>query len=287
MKILIFGASGMLGHRLMIQLSKYHEVYGTIRDAAGTSFSGEAHIIPMIHPYEWCVEKAFAATKPNVVINCIAAIPQRNPSIEKSIDINAKFPHMLASLAKQFNARLIHFSTDAVFSGKRGNYTENDEPDGNDTYALTKRLGEISDQEHVLTLRCCPIGRELNGAHSLVEWFLAQTGEVKGYTKAHFNPLSTHEIARAINDYVLPRRDLQGVYHIGGDVWSKWEILKVLNSAYRPDNPIEVSLDSDVECNRHLNTLRFQTATGYRPHFLHQMVQEMAADNALYEGVHA
>lgn len=284
MKILILGASGMLGHRLFIELSKHHEVYGTYRSKF--PFFGEAtRMFRMSVMFGKEARTPIEEIHPDVIINCIAAIPQAGYDAEYMISMNASLPIKLADLCRQYGIRLIHFSTDAVFSGKRGNYTEDDEPDGSDTYALTKRLGEISDQEHVLTLRCCPIGRELNGAHSLVEWFLAQTGEVKGYTKAHFNPLTTHEIARLINDYVLPRPDLHGVYHIGGDVWSKWAVLKCLNSAYRPDDPIEIVQDDSIVRNRHLNTQRFQTETGYRPRFLHQMLQEMVADNALYEKV--
>lgn len=286
MRILILGATGMLGHRLMIELSKHHEVWGTYRDNI-PAFADSHYFVRMsIYDWQWTVD-AIKNVNPDVVINCVTAIPQRNPTAQDMISINALFPHSLAASCRIRNIRLIHFSTDGVFSGKRGNYTEDDTPDATDVYGMTKRLGEIADKPHVLTLRCCPIGREIGAKKSLVEWFLAQTGTVKGYTNAIFTPLTTHEIARILNDYVLPNGELSGIYHIGGAVWSKWKVLEVLKAAYKPNDEFEINQDDSVVANRHLNTQRFQDATGYRPRFMHQMVQQMRADNALYEGVTA
>lgn len=287
MRILILGANGMLGHRLFIELSKHHEVWGTVRGGGILSFADSDKILPYITlPLAYPLIEVVKEIRPDVVINCIANIrhqPDNKYSKLVTIEANSIFPIDLAICCEEHNARLIHFSTDGVFSGKRGNYTEDDMPDATDVYGMTKRLGEISDQKHVLTLRCCPIGREIGAKKSLVEWFLAQTGTISGYTNAIFNPLTTHEIARMLNEYVLPNPDLHGLYHVGGDIWSKWKMLLVLKAAYKPTEEYEINQDDSVVINRHLNTQRFQEATGYRPRFLHQMIQVMRADNALYE----
>lgn len=288
MKILILGATGMLGHRLFIELSKHHEVWGTCKgwkqflpdDRAMSLSVGAVGWKPRL-------KNVFENTLPDVVINCIAKVHPADNRFDKlaCIEINATFPYELMYTAHEFNARLIHFSTDGVFSGNRGNYTEDDTPDGTDTYALTKRLGEITDQEHVLTLRCCPIGRELplSAKHSLVEWFLAQTGEVKGYPHASFTPITTHEMARLLNDYILPQPDLHGIYHVGGRMPHKFSLLKDLAEVYGRD--IEIVRDESVFYNRSLIGEKLFNNTGYTVPPIYPMLEEMAADNALYEKV--
>lgn len=287
MRILILGATGCLGHRLFLELSKHHEVWGTTRGKQTPSFADSERIVfDVVSDIEDDLYRAFRWVKPDVAINCIAAIPQRNASIHRAIAINAALPHALVGVCADYDARLIHFSTDGVFSGKRGNYTEDDTPDATDVYGMTKRLGEISDQKHVLTLRCCSIGREIGAKKSLVEWFLAQTGTVKGYSEAWFNPVSTHQIAHMLNDYVLPNDELHGIYHIGGGaVLNKLSMLRYLKGAYSRD--IEIAPYEDSYCNRTLTTRKFYDATGYNSPTMEDMLTEMAADNALYEGEHA
>ena len=128
-------------------------------------------------------------------------------------------------------ARLIHFSTDCVFSGKKGSYLENDVPDAMDLYGRTKLLGEV-DYPHAITLRTSLIGHELNGTRSLVNWFLAQEGSVRGYTKAIFSGLPAVEIARVIEKYVLPHPELHGVYHLSADPISKHDLLSIVKDVY-------------------------------------------------------
>lgn len=289
MRILILGATGMLGHRLFIELSKHHEVWGTWSGGwfpKGFPKDRFAFLKAPVEPYSG-LKPLFADTCPDVVINCIAVIrpDQRVPL--PAIQVNAEFPYELMFATHEHDIRLIHFSTDGVFSGRKGNYTEDDTPDATDVYGMTKRLGEISDKKHVLTLRCCPIGRELplSAKRSLVEWFLAQTGTVKGYSNAWFNPLTTHEIAHMLNDYVLPNGELHGLYHVGGVVWSKDIALRHLNRAYAHN--VEIIPDDSVDCDRTMVRTKFYYATGYTHPTMEDMLTEMAADNALYEGVTA
>jgi dTDP-4-dehydrorhamnose reductase len=288
MRILILGATGLLGHRLFIELSKHHEVWGTYRDDDIPTFGNKDYFVEMLDCNWQDADRAIEITTPSVVINCTAVIPQRHYIIQDMIRVNSEFPHDLATICRGKGIRLIHFSTDGVFSGKRGYYSEDDTPDATDVYGMTKRLGEISDKSHVLTLRCCPIGREIGAKKSLVEWFLAQTGTIKGYAKAQFCPLSTHEIARMLNDYVLPNGELHGLYHVGSQPIDKFSVLGALKDIYKRTE-VTTLMDLEPKPDRSLNTVKFDLATGYRaPSWGRgKMLEEMAADNALYEGEHA
>jgi dTDP-4-dehydrorhamnose reductase len=290
MRILILGANGMLGHRLFIELSKHHEVYGTVRNGTIPSFANRDQIYTYITaPLALPLIEVVKEIRPDVVINCIANIrydPDNKYSKLITIEANSIFPIDLANCCEENNTRLIHFSTDGVFSGKRGNYTEDDTPDATDAYGMTKRLGEISDQKHVLTLRCCPIGREIGAKKSLVEWFLSQTGTVKGYTKALFTPLSTHKIASVLNDFILPNGELHGLYHLTlGDVISKYDFLCGIRGNFNHD--IEIVPDGSVSINRTLNSNRLVIPLSGNFDDYIMMLETMAADNALYEGEHA
>lgn len=288
MRILILGATGMLGHRLFIELSKHHEVWGTYRDNIPT-FADKHHFLHMgVVDWQWNVD-AIQSVKPDVVINCTAATPQRNPTPQDMISVNAMLPHDLAASCGIRNIRLIHFSTDGVFGSilppAWGNlHDENDVPDASDVYGMTKRLGEINDKPHAITLRVCPIGRELYTKHSFVEWALSQSGTIQGYKQALFSGITSHELARVINEYVLPHPELSGLYHVGGGVNSKYNVLMLLKAAYQL--PIEIEL-SHSGIARGLSTKKFQEATGYVPPSWEDMIKTMAADNALYEGVTA
>lgn len=285
MRILILGASGMLGHRLMIELSKHHEVYGTLhKNFELARLRSDLNCIPMSLGYMQALG-SLGELSLDVVINCIAAIPQGDVNTAQMIMYNAHAPHVISNACEEYKARLIHFSTDGVFSGKRGDYTEADTPDATDVYGMTKRLGEISDKPHVLTLRCCPIGREIGAKKSLVEWFLAQAGTVKGYANAKFTGLTTHEIARIVNQCILPRPDLHGLYHVGGAPISKYDLLNQLK--YISEHDVNVDADYSVQPNRTLNSKRFFDETRYVTTTWNSMIDEMAADNALYEGVTA
>lgn len=288
MSILILGATGMLGHRLMIELSKHHEVWGTWRGSfLPPVLPKEQLILFGVQSANWYenLRKAFITAAPDVVINCIADIRPMPTRPLDTINVNAAFPHEVMYMTHDFDARLIHFSTDGVFSGKRGNYTEDDTPDATDVYGTTKRLGEISNQKHVLTLRCCPIGREIGAKKSLAEWFLAQTETVKGYSNAWFSGLTTHEIARVLNEEILPNTDLHGVYHLSGEPINKHHLLNLLKMYYNHD--VEIERAESVVIDRTLDSTRFRQMTEFNPISWKRMLEQMAADNALYEGVTA
>lgn len=273
----------MLGSTLFRKLSTYSslQVFGTVRDSRSTSFLPaplHGKLIPNINiEGETDLLAAFAASKPDIVLNCVGIIKQLPSSHNhlESLTINAILPHRLANYSKAMGSRLIHFSTDCVFSGKNGMYQETDLPDAYDLYGRSKLLGEV-DYDNSVTLRTSIIGHELNSSNSLVDWFLSQSGNVKGYRKAIFSGLPTIEIARVVGDYVIPDEQLSGLYHLSVHPINKFDLLSIISETY--GKRIDITPDDQVEIDRSLNSDRFRLATGFKPKPWKQLIKEMHDD---------
>lgn len=268
MRILVLGVTGMLGNAMFRVLSAAveHEVYGTARsDSARRHFDDTAAVRIIggvdVENHDSLVQ-AFALTRPQVVVNCIGLVKQLASVTDplRAIPINSLLPHRLASLCQLTGARLIHFGTDCVFSGAKGNYLETDFPDANDLYGRTKLLGEV-DYPHAITLRTSIIGHELSGKRSLIGWFLAQEGIVHGFSRTIFSGLPTVEISHVVRDVILPRRDLRGVYHVAASSISKYDLLHLVAEVY--GKKLELVPDEQPVIDRSLNADRFHAATGY------------------------
>lgn len=282
MKVLIFGVTGMLGNAMFRVLSECADliVYGTARSkSACHHFSGDLSrriIVGTDVENNDSLVKAFAAVRPDVVINCVGLVKQLADANDplQAIPINTLLPHRLAALCQAAGARLVHISTDCVFSGVKGNYLETDFPDAYDLYGRSKLLGEV-DYPHAVTLRTSIIGHELSGHRSLVNWFLAQQGSVKGFTRAIFSGLPTVELATVVRDVVLPRKDLHGLYHVSAKPINKFNLLKMLAQAY--GKIIEIKPSEEIVIDRSLNSDRFKEVTGYAPPEWEILVQRMCA----------
>lgn len=268
MKILVLGASGMLGNAMVRVLSEQPgwEVHGTIRAAGAKRYFNE-EIAGRLHSgvdveNSDSLSQAFIRVRPDVVINCVGLIKQLTEAEDplQAIPINALLPHRLARLCELVGARLIHMSTDCVFAGDKGNYRESDPADAKDLYGRSKFLGEVA-YPHTVTLRTSIIGHELQSAHGLVGWFLSQQDRCSGYTKAIFSGLPTVALAQVIRDVVIPRTDLSGVYHVAAQPISKYELLKLVADVYGKN--IEISPSDKLVIDRSLNAERFTNATGY------------------------
>lgn len=279
-RVLVFGASGMLGSTLFRAFSRdpHFETFGSIREASAKfHFVPELHdtLIPNVHlDGESGLLTAFAVAKPDVVINCIGIIkqlPNANDHLE-SLAINASLPHRLAKYCDATGARLVHFSTDCVFSGKQGHYREEDFPDAYDLYGRTKYLGEVR-YENSITLRTSIIGHELNRSKSLVDWFLSQSGEVKGFIKAVFSGLPTIEVARVVKEYVIPNPKLSGLYHLSVDPINKFDLLNLVANVY--GKTIQIIPDDKLVIDRSLNSDLFRKATGFKPKAWPELIKVM------------
>lgn len=280
MRVLVFGINGMLGRaifQLFATLSNF-EVRGTIRNAE--------HLNDMPSEWQALVHQPVDANdtddrlenlfdfQPDVVINCIGVIKQlpsaKDPLV--ALPVNSLFPHRLNQLCQTYNARLIHISTDCVFTGEKGNYHEDDTPDARDLYGLSKFLGEAV-IGNAITLRTSIIGHEYASQNSLLDWFLAQKGEVNGFSKAIFSGLPTNELARVIKDYVLPNPKLTGLYHVSAEPINKYDLLNVIAEVY--GKRIKINKTTDVIIDRSLNSERFKVATGYNPPNWPTLIEQM------------
>jgi dTDP-4-dehydrorhamnose reductase len=269
-KILVLGVTGMLGNAVfrLFSQSPSFETLGTARSADGLRHFDETLLSRIIvgvdvEQHDHLVH-LFSRVRPDIVINCIGLVKQLAGADDPlaALPINALLPHRLARLASLAGSRLVHVSTDCVFTGKQGLYRESDAPDALDLYGRSKLLGEV-DEPHVVTLRTSIIGHELNSAHSLVGWFLAQEGRVRGFTRAVFSGLPTVELAKVIRDHVLPRPNLRGLWHVSSDPIAKYELLQLVQKAY--GKSIEITPDDQLVIDRSLDSSRFRTETGWSP----------------------
>jgi dTDP-4-dehydrorhamnose reductase len=280
-RIMVIGGDGMLGHSLLSGLSRAHEVCVTVRrDLAEYETFGPFH---RGNTYDSVdvrdivrVAEVVGDFRPEAIVNAAGIVKQREEARRAipSIEVNALFPHRLAVVARAAGARLIHVSTDCVFSGGRGRYRESDAPDPVDVYGRTKLLGEVAD-EGCLTLRTSIIGLELTSKRGLVEWALSQSGEVRGYRRAIYSGVTTSELTRLVDNLLERHPKLHGVWHVASEPISKYDLLRALfGKVGRPG--VSVVPDDDVFCDRSLDGSAFNEATGYRPMSWDDMLEELA-----------
>jgi len=293
MKILILGGSGMLGHRLWINLQKEHEVWVTVRQTFSPfplrpEFPTNYVRTDVDASNFDQVTRAVASIQPDLVINCIGLIKQmghlaRDPII--SISLNALLPHRISLICRAAKIRMIHISTDCVFSGKKGNYLESDQSDAEDLYGRSKFLGEVAYPPHSITLRTSIIGRELKTRLGLIEWFLSQKdgATIRGYKRAIFTGFTTDELSRIIMNKVIPHPELTGLYHVSSDPINKYDLLQIANQAF--GRKINILPEKDFFMDRSLDSTHFRQVTGYKPPSWTDMIQEMAKDQSFYNKI--
>jgi dTDP-4-dehydrorhamnose reductase len=293
MKILILGGHGMLGHRLWINLRREHEVWITVRQTSSpfpdrSEFPSQYVRTDVDASNFDQVTRALASIQPDLVINCIGLIKQmghlaRDPIL--SISLNALLPHRISLICRAAKIRMIHISTDCVFSGKKGNYLESDESDAEDLYGRSKFLGEVAYPPHSITLRTSIIGRELKTRLGLIEWFLShKDGDtIRGYKRAIFTGFTTDELSRIIMNKVIPSPELTGLYHVSSNPINKYDLLQIVNDTF--GRKINILPDEDFFKDRSLDSTRFRQATGYEPPIWLDMIQEMARDSNFYNQI--
>jgi len=268
MRILILGGDGMLGHQLMLSLQSKHEVRVTLHKPLSDYahfglFDADNSYAGLDVLFQDRLLEVMADYRPDVVINGVGLVKQRKEAEVRlpSLEVNALFPHRLAVICQVAGARLIHLSTDCVFSGRKGGYVEDDISDASDIYGRTKFLGEVS-QAHCVTIRTSIIGLELARKSSLIEWFLAQTGEVRGYRRAIYSGVTTLEMARVIDHILCHCPTLSGVWHIASAPITKYDILCTLIKLL-DRNDVNIVPYDDFVADRSLNAECFQQKTGY------------------------
>lgn len=291
MKVLILGSSGMLGHKLRLVLREQFEVWGTLRrelsPRAAALFDAERTMWRVSAGDKESVVRALDRVSPDVVVNCIGVVKQlaggKDPVT--SIAYNSLFPHVLANLCVERGIRVIHLSTDCVFTGRRGSYREEDESDAIDMYGRSKALGELR-RENCLTLRTSIIGRELSGAHGLLEWFLGERGRrVNGYRRAVFSGLTTHALSVIIARIIADAPELHGVCHVAATPISKYDLLSWINRVLACGS--EIVPDDGLICDRSLDGSRFVAETGIESPSWDDMIRGLRDDPTPYDEIRA
>lgn len=281
MRVLVLGITGMLGSAVYRTFSHdpTYETWGTMRSAGAQQHFAEQSRGRLLSGVDVLDQDALVSVleriRPDVVINCVGLIKQLADAKDplSALPINAMLPHRLARLCGLAGARLIHVSTDCVFSGRKGMYAEADLSDAEDLYGKSKFIGELHEVPHAITLRTSIIGHELGTHFSLVDWFLSQSGPVKGYAKAIFSGLPTVELARVMKDYVIPNPELHGLYHVSVEPIDKLSLLKLVAEVY--GHKIQIIQDEQVCIDRSLDSSRFRKATGYVPPTWPELVKMM------------
>jgi dTDP-4-dehydrorhamnose reductase len=287
MRVLIFGGNGMLGHKLVQGLSGDFEVWCTLRGGFDSVerfniFDSEKVLCAVDVADPESIRRAIEIVRPAHVINAVGVIKQLPSSkdVIQTLTINSIFPHRLSKLGEEFGFRLVTISTDCVFAGTKGNYSELDVADAYDLYGKSKNLGEVTDGKCV-TVRTSIIGRELDSAHSLVEWFFSNRGSpVKGFAGAIYTGFPTVIFADIIRHLITDQEHLHGLYHISSDPISKYDLLQLIRSKFALD--IEIQRDEEFRIDRSLDSSKYRTETGFHPLAWESMVEKMAEDPTPY-----
>lgn len=293
-KILVLGVSGMLGHKMLQLLSaQYENVFGTMR---GSLSDPRYRVIAQLVPGRVLegldlgdariASELIADLRPEVVVNCVGAIKQRPEAIDPvtSIRLNSVLPHVVANELRPWQGRLIHFSTDCVFSGLKGGYRESDASDATDIYGKSKYLGEPL-QGNSLVLRTSMIGRELVHSESLLEWFLSMNHkQVRGYKKHWWSGVTTNHLSGLVGDIIRSHPRLTGLYQVSSGKIAKYDLLCLLRDAYALD--VEITPDTEAFCDRSLSGDLFREAIGYEAPPWAQLIEELVKDPTEYDKKH-
>jgi dTDP-4-dehydrorhamnose reductase len=290
MRVLVLGGSGMLGHQLCRVVSARMETWATFRDDPAKyeqyNFISQQRALGGVHVEDVAsVRGVLESVQPDAVVNCIGIVKQRDEARQAipSIQVNALFPHQLADLCQEYDARLVQISTDCVFSGLRGGYTEADVPDPVDLYGRSKLLGELN-RPGCMTLRTSIIGWQLNTFSSLLSWFSQQRGQrIKGYQKAVYSGFSSRVLAGLISDLIETRPDLSGLYQVASEPISKYDLLVALRDKLGWDD-IQIEADDNFYCDRSLVGTRFSVATGWKAPGWDEMLSGLAEEWPMYQG---
>ena len=287
-RILILGAGGMLGHKLCQLYRQGYDVYYTARaDFESYQKYGIFEKEKMINNIDILdfdkLISVFHQVKPQIVINCIGIIKQLKEAKDPmaSIKVNSLFPHQLAHICNACGATMFHISTDCVFNGKKGMYTEMDPSDSEDLYGRTKFIGEVH-QEGCLTIRTSIIGRELSTKSGLVEWFLSNRGKkVKGFKKAIYTGFTTIALANIIKNIIDNFPDLNGLYQVSSEPIDKFSLLNMIKEKLKLD--VEIEPETQTSIDRSLDGSLFRKTTGLTPPSWENMIEEMAQDKTPYD----
>ena len=280
MRILILGISGMLGHKLAQILDSDYDLVGLSRKKVTPKLLGLKNTNIVYHDLlKEDIQSILHETNPDIIINCVAITTRRGVegNIQITEKLNTELPHKLDSWASLNSKKLIHFSTDCVFSGKRGNYLENDFTDADDIYGKTKAAGEVN-SESTLTLRCSIIGRELYNFTELFEWLVKNKNKkISGYSRVIYSGITTVRMGKIIKKIIKEYSDLSGIYNISSIPISKFELLAKLSNAFNLN--VDINENKNIKSNKVLISRKFTEITGIKPPNWDDLIEEFKMDS--------
>ena len=280
MRILILGISGMLGHKLAQILDSDFDLVGLSRKKVTPKLLGLKNTNIVYHDLlKEDIQSILHETNPDIIINCVAITTRRGVegNIQITEKLNTELPHKLDSWASLNSKKLIHFSTDCVFSGKRGNYLENDFTDADDIYGKTKAAGEVN-SESTLTLRCSIIGRELYNFTELFEWLVKNKNKkISGYSRVIYSGITTVRMGKIIKKIIKEYSDLSGIYNISSIPISKFELLAKLSNAFNLN--VDINENKNIKSNKVLISRKFTEITGIKPPNWDDLIEEFKMDS--------
>jgi len=281
MKILILGGDGMIGHKMAQVLSNFnHQIIVSIREQRELTkqcFSSQVKVFFN----DFLKENALNfldKVNPDVIVNAIGVTIRRGAAenIADTIYLNSFFPHQLANWSEIHNKRLIHFSTDCVFSGYEGSYSEDSTPNALDYYGKTKGLGEVF-SKNTLTLRSSMIGPELFNKTELFEWVINnKEKEINGFTRVMYSGVTTFYMARLVADLIQNHKDLNGIYNIASNPISKFELLHLINDNF--DLGLFINKDQNTISNKTLNASKIEDELGIKSPSWNELIIELKKD---------
>jgi dTDP-4-dehydrorhamnose reductase len=283
-KIAVLGVTGMLGHKMLqiLEGAFPSQVYGVLRGSkdrlSSYGFVAPDRLIDQVNVESTqALLKVLNEIRPQFVINCIGITLRKaeHDSTQKNFAINGVLPQILSFWCQQHQAKFIHFSTDCVFNGARGNYTEHDLPDAEDVYGRSKYLGETPYHPSALTLRLSIVGRELFGKTELLEWFLAQKNKkISGFSEVYYSGVTTSVAAREVVKIIQKFPDLAGLYHVSSEKISKYDLLMMANQIFKAN--VEIQKDPSKKSDKSLNCDRYIRETRFIKPSWPEMLKELA-----------
>ena len=293
MRILVLGANGMLGSEAIRVLSVNNEVFAAARTKASLDRLGlgaeklglpaERLLFGLDAMVPASVQTLLDDVQPAVVLNAVGVVKQRPAAHDavESIAVNSLWPHVLAGFCENRGVRVIHVSTDCVFSGHRGNYREGDFADADDLYGRSKLLGEVVELQNVVTIRTSIVGWQFGVQTGLFGWFAShRTEALRGYSRAVFSGLTTRALSEVIGDVILPDSSLSGLYHVSSAPIDKFTLLSKLSLAMGWD--VNLAEDDKYQVDKSLDSSAFQARTGWTPPTWDQMLADLPGEYSHY-----
>ena len=286
MRILILGADGMIGHKIAQSLEDFELILASRKSISLKSIGIIKGKMVLHNLITDSLDLLLDSTTPDIIINCAGITTRRGveDNIVNTGLLNSELPHKLDSWANLNSKKLIHFSTDCVFSGNRGNYLDNDFADADDIYGKSKALGEV-DSPNTLTLRCSMIGRELYNFTELFEWLLKNKNKkIEGYSNTFYSGITTVRMGIILNQILKKNLNLSGIYNISSTPISKFDLLIKLSNAFNLN--VEVKQNTNNKSNKVLISEKFTEITGIYPPNWDDLISEFKEDCEKYKSLY-